>query len=181
MQDESISVIERSPSQFPQIRCFMTSLLMIYTRLSADFQGTQPDFVIPILTPTAPCLGGPLKYFFRRLDGKNERFGSGIQHFQDVKAGPEISSRYLSPGRDQVWGRAQIWRKNWDGVGSVTLPTRAGLRSRAKFLRFFCEHQKIDTGLKFLVAESVCEINPLKSKKQRFLDQSLEKNIWEVR
>ena len=57
----------------------------------------------------------------------------------------------------------------------MTLPTRAGLRSRASFERFLCEHQKIDTGLKFLVAESVCEINPLKSKKYRFLDQSLEK------
>ena len=57
----------------------------------------------------------------------------------------------------------------------MTLPTRAGLRSRAKFFRFCSEHQKIATGLKFLVAESVFEINPLKSKKYRFLDQSLEK------
>ena len=48
---------------------------------------------------------------------------------------------------------------------------------RAKFFRFCSEHQKIDTGLKFLVAESVFEIKRLKSKKYRFLDQSLEKHI----
>ena len=56
----------------------------------------------------------------------------------------------------------------------MTLPTRAGLRRHANFFRFEREHEEVDTGLKFLVAESVCEINPLKCKKSRFLDKSLE-------
>ena len=57
-----------------------------------------------------------------------------------------------------------------------TLPTRAGLRHRASCEHLFCDHQKVDTGLKFLVLESVCEINCSVVKKYRFLDQTLEKN-----
>ena len=37
----------------------------------------------------------------------------------------------------------------------------------------------MDTGLKFLVAESVFEINPLKSKKYRFFGPILRKKIFE--
>ena len=45
---------------------------------------------------------------------------------------------------------------------NVTLPTRAGLRHHERFehdillLELYC-YQKVDTGLKFLVVESVCE------------------------
>ena len=43
----------------------------------------------------------------------------------------------------------------------------------------FCEHQKIDTGLKFLVAESVCEINPFKIQKISIFGPILRKKIFE--
>ena len=65
--------------------------------------------------PPQNYLGDALKYVFYIGWTKTYLFGFEIIYFEELRTKPEISSRYLSFGRDEAWSGAHSWHKNWDG------------------------------------------------------------------
>ena len=89
------------------------------------------------LSHSQKCLlGDALKDFLWTLDGKKrESFGLEIQHIQELRSKPEISSRDLSFGRGQGRGRAQILDRK--RVAIQTLTESAAERAK-KILEDIC-------------------------------------------